>query len=181
MKKTLIVILAAIVVVPIALAVGGLTYLERDTWKSSYRLSNALRSARSVSFVEFTHAKSGSFILDRRAGTPDDISRFRRATSPWFLPFKPHGALCSEPHHYVEIVSADGTKLTFYVCFLCGNFFFDPPAADASTGGAVDLPPSWDTSLSSFFASIGMPPKTHEEYLAYYDREANDPEAKAEP
>jgi hypothetical protein len=180
MKKILIVILIALVLVPMALAVGGLIYLERDTWKSSYRLSNALRKARSVSFVEFTPVQSGLFVLARRAATPDDISRFRRATSLWFLPFKPRGALCSEPHHRVDIMRADGTELSFFVCFLCGNFGFDPDN-EADGLPVVELPPSWDRSLSSFFASIGMVPKTQEEYLTFYHSDANDQDAKARP
>jgi hypothetical protein len=163
-----------------AVVLGGLVYIERDTWKSSYRLSKALRNPRSVTFVEFTPVESGLFVLARKAATPEDIAGFRSATSPWFLPFQPHGALCFNPHHRVEIVGADGTKLTFEVCFLCGNFYVDPLVADASTGGAVDLPPSWDKTLSSFFASIGMTPKTQEEYSAFYHRDANDQEAKAQ-
>jgi hypothetical protein len=180
MKKILIAALIAILLVPIALVVGGVMYLNRDTWKSSYRLSNALRNARSVSFNEFTPTESGPLVLARRAATADDISRFRRAASPWFLPFEPNYALCFEPHHSVEIVRADGTELTFLVCFLCENFSvgtLDGPA------GEVPLPPSWDDSLRSFFTSIGMAPKTGEEYsaLEFYHRKENDREAKAQP
>lgn len=180
-KKTLATVLLAILLSAIAVVLGGLVYIERDTWKSSYRISNALRNARSVTFVEFTPVESGSFVLARKAATPGDIAGFRSATSPWFLPYEPNGALCFEPHHRVEIVGTDGTELTFLVCFLCGNFYFDPPAPDASTGGAVPLPPFWHHTLSSFFASIGMTPKTHEEYSAFYHKDANDQEAKAQP
>jgi hypothetical protein len=179
-KKTLVIVLLAILFSAIAVVFGGLVYIERDTWKSSYRLSNALRNARSVTFVEFTPVESGSFVLARKAATPEDIAGFRSATSPWFLPFQPHGALCFNPHHRVEIVGTDGTQLTFKVCFLCGNFYVDPLVADASTGGAFDLPPSWDKTLSSFFASIGMTPKTQEQYSAFYRRDANDQEEKAQ-
>jgi hypothetical protein len=185
MKKILIAVLIATVLVPLAVTVGGVVYLNRDTWKSSYRLSNALRNARSVLFVEFTHGfrpgESG-FVLARRTATADDISRFRRATGPWFLPFERRGPLCFEPHHRVEIVREDGTELTFSVCFLCGNFDVFTPD-DASAGTEVDSPPSWDKSLRSFFTSIGMAPKTREEYgeIAFNHRQANDREAKAHP
>lgn len=180
MKKALIAVLIVIVLVPMALVVGGVMYLNRDTWKSSYRLSNALRNARSVSFEEFTPTESGPLVFARKAATADDISRFRRAASPWFLPFKPTYALCFEPHHSIKIVRADGTELKFLVCFLCENFWvgtLDGPV------GEVPLPPSWDNSLRSFFTSIGMAPKTREEYseLEFSHREANDRAAKAQP
>jgi hypothetical protein len=160
-----IAVLIAIVLAP--LAVGGLMYLVGDTWKSSYRLSNALRNARSVSFVEYQGGESGSFVLVRREATADDISRFRRATSPWFLAYKPNTMLCFEPHHSVDIVRSDGTELRFLVCFLCENFAVCTPD-DGSAGREVALPPSWDKSLRSFFTSIGMAPKTAEEYAKLY-------------
>jgi hypothetical protein len=179
--KILITVPLVILLSAMAVALGGAGYLERDTWKSSYRLSQALRNARSVTFIEFAPAKSGSFVLGRKVATPKDVARFQDATSPWFLPYGPSGALCSRPHHRVEIIRADGTALTFFVCFLCGNFYLEPEASDASTGGAVDLPPSWEKSLSSFFASIGMAPKTDQEYSAFDQRDSNDQNAKAEP
>lgn len=179
--KTLATVLFAIVFSAIAVVLGSLGYIERDTWKSSFRLSHAVRNARSVTFVEFTPVESGLFVLARKAATPGDIAGFRSATSPWFLPYEPRGALCFEPHHRVEIVRADGTELTFLVGFLCGNFYLDPLAANASTGGAIPLPPSWHKTLSSFFASIGMAPKTYEEYSAFYHRDANDQETKVQP
>ena len=136
-------------------------YFNRYTWKSLYGLSNALRNARSVSFVEFAPSiipgESG-LALARKAATADDISRFRQATSPWFLPFKPRDPLCFEPHHRVEIIRADGTEVTFLVCFMCGNFYFGP-LDDTNPFGEVDLPPSSEKSLRSFFTSIGMAPK----------------------
>ena len=176
-KKTLVTVLVALLFGAIAVLLGGWVYLEHDTWMSSYRLSNALRNARAVTFVEFTPARAGG-VLDvaRKVATPEEIARFRSATSPWFLPFEPRSALCSQPHHCVEIVRADGTALTFYVCFLCLNFFLDP---SEEMGGAIELPPPWERSLSSFFASIGMAPKTDEEYTALDHSEISAEEAKA--
>jgi len=183
MKRILVVVLVTIGLIPIVVAVGGVMYFDHDTWKSGYRLSKALRNARSVSFTEYTPADEGGVILARRAATVEDISRFRRATSPWFLPFKPQTSLCFFPHHSVEIVAADGTELTFLVCFLCSNFDLISEDPDVSTGWAVDLPPSWDKSLRSFFASIGMAPKTQAEYqhAALYHKGANDQNAKPQP
>ena len=161
--------------VPIILTLGGLIYYDRDILGLSYRLSKALRNARSVSFVEYER----DLLLARRAATPEDISRFRRATSPWFMPFEQGRSLCFEPHHRVEIVSADGTKLKFLVCFMCSNFDLYPNDTEIST--AADLPPSWEKSLSSFFASIGMPPKSEAEYGELYQKHANDHEMEAQP
>jgi len=160
-------------------------YFNRDTWQSCYGLSNVLRNARSVSFVEFTPSftpgESG-LVLARRAATADDISRFRQATTPWFLPFKPRASLCFEPHDRVEIIRADGTELTFLVCFPCGNFYFGP-LDDTSPFWEVDLPPSSDKFLRSFFTSIAMTPKTREEYGAFssYHKKSNDQAVKAQP
>jgi hypothetical protein len=175
--KILIVVPSVLLLSAMAVALGEVVYIERDTWKPSFRISKALRNARSVTFVEFR----GQFVLARKVAMPEDIARFQNAISPWFLPYGPSGSLCSVPHHRVEIVRVDGTALTFFVCFLCGNFYLDPLAADASTGGSVDLPPSWEKSLSSFFASIGMAPKTYEEYSALDHRDSNDQDPKVEP
>jgi hypothetical protein len=178
LKKTLVTVLVALLFGAMAVLLGGWVYLERDTWISSHRLSNALRNARAVTFVEFTPAREGGlFELARKAATPEEIARFRSATSPWFLPFGPRSALCSEPHHRVEIVRADGTELTFYVCFLCLNFFLDP--WEQTGGSSIELPPPWERSLSSFFASIGMAPKTDDEYDALDHTEISAEEAKA--
>ncbi|HEX4630320.1 MAG TPA: hypothetical protein VH188_05095 [Chthoniobacterales bacterium] len=174
--RVLITVSAVILVSAIAVVFGGLAYLERDTWKTSSRISKALRNARSVTLVEFARQS----VLARKTATPEDVVRFQHALSPWFLPYAPPGALCSVPHHRVEIVSADGTELTFFVCFLCGNFYVEPTAIDASTGGAVDLPPSWEKPLTSFFASIGMRPKSDEEYRAFPDADSNDSKANSE-
>lgn len=179
--KVLILVPLVILLSAMAVALGSAVYLERDTWKSSYRLSQALRDARSVTFVEFAPVKSGEFVLARKTATAEDVARFQNAISPWFLPYGPRGSCCFHPHHRVEIVRADGTALTFLVCFLCENFMLHPRAADASTGGEVPLPPSWQKSLSSFFVSIGMAPKTAEEYSAFDHRDSNDQDAKAEP
>src|SRR5262245_595500 len=148
MKKILIAILVAMVLVPIIFIVGRLLYLDSDILKGSYRLSKALRNARSVTFVEYER----DLLLARRAATPDDILRFRRATSPWFLPFKQGGSLCFEPHHQVEIVRADGTELKFLVCFMCNNFdLHDPSDLSISSVVGTDLLPLWEKSLCSFF------------------------------
>jgi hypothetical protein len=176
-KKTFAIVLVAILFSSIVVGLGQLAFLERGTWMSSYSLSNALRKARSVTFVEFTPNETGVLVLGRKVATPEEVTRFQNAISPWFLPFEPQSALCSQPHHRVEIVRADGTQLTFYVCFLCGNFFLEP--AELEIGGTPPLPPSWERSLSSFFASIGMAPRTSEEYFSFDHTDWTSEEAKA--
>ena len=50
------------------------------------------------------------------------------------------------PHHRIEIVNADGSKLVWEICFHCGEHFV--------TGDRVRiLPAGWGASLRNFFQS----------------------------
>jgi hypothetical protein len=143
----------------IALIIAVLFALSiREGWRSSHRLSAALKGARAVSFVEFTRGMiSGELIFSRVTAKADDIARLKTATSPWFAVVPPWKAMCFTPHHRVEIVREDGSQTRFDICFLCHNFAFDKEPE-------VSLPNSWQSSLAAFFTSVGMPPRTSEEY-----------------
>jgi hypothetical protein len=179
MKRIALITVTSLALALVSLVVGVLVYLERDAWISSRRLSGAIHNARSVTFKEFTRGDSRESILAQKAATPEDIARLQRATNPWFLPYKPHGTLCFEPHHRVEIVRADGTECIFAVCFLCDDFRWDSPEASTSYW-ATELPPAWRRSLISFFTSIGMAPKTQEEYSAAYHTNVDKLEARTQ-
>jgi hypothetical protein len=130
---------------------------NRDEWMASRRFSRALQGARSVVLVEFAN----DIVLAHTAATPEDIAGLRRATGTWSWLLFPKAPLCFEPHHRVEVVGVDGSNLQFEVCFLCGNFVF----SDDPLSPILDLPPSWRKSLTSFFSSVGMPPRSAQEYL----------------
>jgi hypothetical protein len=111
-----------------------------------------------VSFVEFTRGMiSGELIFKRVAAKPDDIARLKSATSPFLAVIPPWKALCFTPHHRVEITHADGSQTRVEICFLCHNFSFDKEPE-------TTLPGAWQSSLSAFFTSVGMPSRTLEEY-----------------
>jgi hypothetical protein len=51
-----------------------------------------------------------------------------------------------DPHHRIEIVKADGTRLVWEICFHCGEHFLE--------GDRIRiLPRGWPASLKSFFQS----------------------------
>jgi hypothetical protein len=61
------------------------------------------------------------------------------------------------PHHRIEILKSDGSKLVWEICFQCGEHFVE--------GDRVRiLPHGWAHCLKSFFQSqnirTGVPPKT---------------------
>jgi hypothetical protein len=143
----------------IALIIAVLFALSiREGWRSSHRLSAALKDARAVSFVEFTRGMiSGELIFSRVTAKADDIARLKTATSPWVAVVPPWKAMCFTPHHRVEITRADGSQTRFDICFLCHNFAFDREPE-------ITLPAAWQHSLATFFASVGMPARTSEEY-----------------
>jgi hypothetical protein len=154
MKRTLFRVLLAILVLALVLGIAGFVILDRDAWMSSRRLVHALQGARSVVLVEFT----GDVVLAQASVTSEEMARLRNATSVWFWPFLPKAYLCYEPHHRIQVVRADGSTLNFDVCFLCDKF------AVSDDKHLFALPPSLRKSLDSFFTSVGMAPKTHEEY-----------------
>jgi hypothetical protein len=158
-KKIRISRLLFLLCVGIALVVAVLLlWSSGEAWSSSHRLSAALKDARGVSFVEFTRGMiSGELIFSRVTAKADDIARLKTATSPWFAVVPPWKAMCFTPHHRVEITHSDGSQTRFEICFLCHNFAF-------GNEPEVSLPSSWQRSLAAFFTSVGMPPRTSEEY-----------------
>lgn len=144
-----------------ALTTGRVWLINHQAWLSSRHLSQALQHARSVTLVEY----AGNTTIARKTLTADEIGRLRTATSIWFCDLEPRGALCFEPHHTVEIVRADGSGLDFDVCFLCRNILVTKePFQEGDLFVYGTLPSSWDKSLSLFFTSAGMRPKTGDEY-----------------
>lgn len=142
--------------------VAVFVFLDRDTWATSRRLSEALQNARSVTLVEYAR----SIDINRRPATPDEISRLRNITRKWWRPFLPtSGYLCFEAHHRVEIVNADGSESVSAVSLLCEQFMIE----DEST--PVPLPRYLKESLTAFFTSAGMAPKTYDEYRAIEEGE----------
>jgi hypothetical protein len=140
---------------------------------SSRELSTALQDARSVTLAEY----AGRTTISQKIASPDEIAQLRKATGIWFYDLKPVGALCFEPHHRAEIVRADGSQLHFAVCFHCGNFLVTKePFHEGDTFLYGPLPSAWEKSLTTFFGSVGMTPKTDEQYT---DIELAEPNADA--
>jgi hypothetical protein len=155
-KAKLIILSVALALLLLAVLVlnTGFVFFDRYAWITSRRLSAALQGARSVVLVEYT----GDVEIARRTATPDEISRLRNATSVWPRPFVPEAYLCWVPHHSIEIVRTDGSEVNAAVCFLCGKFtIYDEPFV-------ARLPPYLAKPLASFFTSVGMAPKTSDEY-----------------
>lgn len=159
-RAVLAVLLVMIVAIPALVyrhSIVGITLANRDAWMSSRRLSTALKGARAVTLIEYVPGK----LIARKTATPDEITRLQSAASKSFRPFRPDIFGCWEPHHSLDIVRADGSDVIVEICFLCGKFGF--LSDDESV---VPLPPSLTKSLTLFFTSVGMRPKTYEEYLA---------------
>ena len=144
---------ATLVVATIAI-IAGLVFLDRDAWMSAHRLSTALKNPRQVMLVEY----SGDVEIARKTATPEEISRLRSAISLWPRPFLPAPSLCFEPHHRIEIQRADGSEWNTAICFLCGRFAIEEKPFLAP------LPHYLADTLGPFFASVGMAPKSDEEY-----------------
>jgi hypothetical protein len=170
MKRTSLKVVVVMLLVPLVLVIAGFVIVDRDAWLSSRTLSVALRDARSVGLIEFTHGT----IIARSTATPDEIARLQKAANVWIVPFVPKAFYCFEPHHRVEILRADGSHLNVEVCFLCEKFTLE------NESRLIELPPALSKSLASFFASVGMVPKTQEEYLRRERREENE-EARSVP
>lgn len=132
---------------------------NRSVWASGQELSKSLRDARSVVLSETAE----QIIISRRPATVEEIARLQRALSGWPLSLIPEGGLCFEPHHHIEIIRADGSSLEARVCFLCHNFKLGDAGEERSTLG---LPELWNKSLDRFFTSVGMTPKSSQEYAS---------------
>lgn len=153
-KRILFRALLAVLLLAFVVLICGFLFFDRDAWITSRRLSVALQNARSVVLVEY----SGDIEIARKTATPDEISRLRNAVGVWPRPFVPKTYLCFVPHHSIEVVRADGSELNCAICFLCGNFAIEERISLAP------IPPYLAKRLASFFTSVGMAPKTYDEY-----------------
>jgi len=148
---------AAILALATFLLIAGLVFVDRETWQCSHRLSTALTNARKVEFVEYV----GDVEIARKTGTPNEVARLQNLTRNWWRPFLPtSGYLCFEAHHRIDIVNSDGSASSSAISFLCEQFMFEDKSPP------VPLPGYLNQSLTAFFASVGMAPKTYDEYSA---------------
>jgi hypothetical protein len=161
--------LLVLLLIAVVLLIAGFVFLDRDAWGSSRRLSAALQGARKVELFEY----AGDVEIARRTATADEISQLRNAVNIWPQPFFPSGYLCFEPHHRIEIVRADGSRCISAVCFLCDKFAIDEDPYLAP------LPPYLAKSLVSFFTSVGMAPKTADEYATIEASKRSNPHQEA--
>ena len=156
-------LLKAVVLALLALIVGLIGWLINirnvPSWSDHRHLSTDLKAARSVTLKEYAWDTT----LVQKAATNGDIERLRQITGKFVRPFYSKGSLCFEPHHNVEIVRADGSEITISICFLCGNILYK----DGKEAYPHELPPYVEHPLKDFFASVGMKPKTRQEYDAY--------------
>ena len=157
--KTILVATIALAVVAVVPVVATMVSLDRSTWSASRRLAKALDGSHQVALVEYVE----NVEIARKLATPEEISRLRKSITTWPRPFLDSGYLCFEPHHSIEILGGSGSKFECNVCFLCERF-----TTDDGTGedGIVfgSLPAYIAKPLSTFFTSVGMSPKTDEEY-----------------
>jgi hypothetical protein len=159
-KKTFLIGVLAVLV----LTVGGIRHIIRlngDSWRMSRRLSEALVDARAVTLIEHVKGK----IIAQKIATPDEIARLQNATRTGLRPFKPNMAQDFNPHHRIEIRRANDSIETLDICFHCEAFsFLVNDNDDKYMYDPAALPPSLDKSLTVFFTSVGMRPRTWEEY-----------------
>lgn len=154
MKRVVLIALTVIPVLATTLVVAGFVSRDRYSWATSRSFSAALQNCRSVELVEH----SGGVELARKMATPDEISRLQKAITAWPRPFFPEAYACYIPHHNIKIVRADGSQVSVDICFTCGKFGIEDLWFVAA------LPPYLAKSLTSFFTSVGMAPRTDEEY-----------------
>ena len=161
MKRTVLTVLVVTVLSAISAVIVRIVLLDGDSWRASLKLSTALKGARAVTLVEYVP----NAILARKTATADEIARLRNAANVWLCPFDPTYYLSCEPHHRLEIVRADGSEVAVLIAFGCKQFGFTDDEK------VVVIPPSLTKSLASFFASVGMAPKTSGEYDAIVARQ----------
>ncbi|MEY2414191.1 MAG: hypothetical protein QOD84_2797 [Acidobacteriaceae bacterium] len=133
--------------------------MDVPSWSVLRHLSVDLDGARSVTLREYAWDTT---LLERKA-TGDEIERLTRIAGKWPRPFYAKGSLCFEPHHDIVIVRVDGSEIAISICFLCGNILYR--AGDKSYPHPI--PAYFEQPLRAFFASVGMKPKSLEEYDAY--------------
>src|SRR5436190_7644888 len=150
MKRIVLIILTVIVVLAAALVVRAFVRRDRYSWATSRSLSVALQNSHGVVLVEH----STGVEIARKTATPEEISRLQKAISVWPRPFVPEIYSCWVPRHSIEIVRADGSQVSADVCFSCGKFGIE------DLPFVAPLPPYLGKTLATYFASVGMAPKT---------------------
>lgn len=158
--RLLKVLILTFVTLMVGLVGWVISILDVPSWSVLRRLSIDLKGARSVTLREYAWDTT----LAQRKIASDDIERLRRIVGKWPRPFYSKGCLGFEPHHDIEIVRADGSEITISICFLCQTTVL---YRDGDRAYPHDLPTYVDQPLIAFFASVGMKPKSQEEYDAY--------------
>lgn len=177
--KILFVLMAAVVLGSGAVIVqAAVQYGRSHVWQNTRRLANALDGARKVVLLENVKGVE----IARKIATPEEISRLRRS-----LPRFPHlferweTSLCFEPHHEIKVEGNDGSKTSFLICFTCQNLMSSDETREESGFLYTSIPPSLWKPLASFFTSVGMPPKTDDEYSAILRERHLDPLPQSTP
>jgi hypothetical protein len=149
-----------------ALLIGVFVILpSASDWSESRNISDALTDARAVTIAEFTRILDFSddtpereVTLQNITATPEQIARFHSATARFVSFGLPRAhARCWTPHHRLEIIRRDGSSFRVEICFQCTNMKLTP-------GHIFSIPARWLEPLHDFFTSIGMPPRTGEQY-----------------
>ena len=163
-----------LVVLGVAALICYVIIPSQPAWNYARTLSAAMKDARAVTLVEFERSFSGrvELVFQRVAATPAQMAALRSATSAWYAPIPRWKANCYNPHHRIEIVRADGSKLRFEMCFQCQNFKWGEE-------GLQTLPLSWSEALKNFFTANGMAPRSdydamtrqHPDYRRYQEDE----------
>ena len=163
MRRLLLWFLLGLAVFAFVLFVGLPSYQLASASRS---LDRALRGAQSVTITEFVQYFDTSSrdpepryrVLSSMIPSPEQVKELQRATSGFItIGFPLSQKRCFDPHHRVEIVSADGTFLRLELSFDCDNFRFDEGTIKA-------MPRSWLQHLPSFLRSVGSPIRGREEY-----------------
>ena len=160
LKRALIAAAVALLLVIAGAIIRVAILLDVPTWTATRRLAFALDGAREVVLIE-TAAKVE---IARKVATVEEISRLRRSLTTWPRPFYSKGSLCFLPHHAIEIHAADGSTFTCNICFLCEELATNDGSHTEESIRFALIPPYLAEPLAVFFTSIGMPPKTMEEY-----------------
>jgi len=165
-RAVVVVVAVALLAIASLIVTAAVMYGDRNVWIATRRLATALDGAREVVLLEYVEGVE----IARKAATPDERSRLRRSLPRLPHPFERAGALCFIPHHEITVDGADGSKTSFAICFSCENLMVSDGTGQESGYLYSSLPPSLRTPLASFFTSVGMPPKTDEEYAAILAR-----------
>jgi hypothetical protein len=168
---------AAVLGVAAVVVIAAVRYSHSNVWQNTRRLATALDGARKVVLLEYVEGVE----IARKTATPEEVSRLRRS-----LPSLPHlfemaGGLCFIPHHEITVEGTDGSNTSFAICFSCENFMSSDGTGQESGYLYSSLPPSLRRPLASFFTSVGMPPKSDDEYSALLARRQSNAAGKSAP